>query len=199
MPFPDEVRPVEVVAYRPAWPAEFAALAAGLLASPLAARGAVDHIGSTAVPGLAAKDVIDVQVRLPHLDEDRIAVVLGRAGFRRRSEPWNCVEETRTGPVRKLVFAPPAGARAVNVHVRRDGTCGARDALLFRDYLRHDPRERDAWGALKRALAAGDGALAAYGRAKQPGWRGLMARADTWAAATGWRARPLGPWGKMGA
>jgi GrpB-like predicted nucleotidyltransferase (UPF0157 family) len=199
VPFPDEVRPIEVVAYRAVWPAEFAALTAVLRALPVAARGAMDHIGSTSVPGLAAKDVIDVQVRLPHLDEDRITEALGRAGFRRRPERWNRVEETRAGPVRKLVFAPAAGARAVNVHVRRDGTCGARDALLFRDYLRHHPRERDAWGALKRALAAGDGALAAYGRAKQYGWGALMSRADAWAAATGWRPGPLGPWGMMGA
>src|SRR5258706_3535832 len=58
----------EIIPYQPAWPAEFEAIAARLRQAlgPLAAR--VDHIGSTAVPGLAAKDVIDVQISVAALD-----------------------------------------------------------------------------------------------------------------------------------
>jgi GrpB-like predicted nucleotidyltransferase (UPF0157 family) len=74
-------------------------------------------VGSTSVPGLAAKDCIDVQVEVLALDEDLIAARFGEIGFRLRPEPWNRVELTPAGPCSKLVFAPPAGERASNVQV----------------------------------------------------------------------------------
>jgi len=63
VPFPDEVRPVEVVGHQRRWPSEFATLAQELWQFELADRGAIEHIGSTSEPGLAGKDVIDIQIR----------------------------------------------------------------------------------------------------------------------------------------
>src|SRR5579872_5871374 len=136
VPFPDELRPVAVVPYRPGWEAEFSALAERIWALRLAEMGEVEHVGSTSVPHLAAKDVIDVQVRVDDLDPELVTERFAGIGFRRRPEEWNNLEDTRRGPVPKLVFAPPVDARHVNVHVRVDGSQGARDTLLFRDFLR---------------------------------------------------------------
>lgn len=196
MPFPDELRPVEVVDYRPEWNADYAALADRLWDLALAASGKVEHVGSTAVSGLAAKDVIDVQIRIPALDVEHVTDRLGAIGFRRRPEEWNNVEHTRAGSIPKLVFAPPVGHRPANVHVRVHGTQGARDTVLFVDFLRAEPTVRQAWGRFKKeaAAAARDGDLTAYARLKDPAWLVLMDGADRWAARAAWSISPLRAW-----
>ncbi|MGH3549513.1 MAG: GrpB family protein [Pseudonocardiaceae bacterium] len=104
----------------------------------------IDHIGSTSVPGLVAKDCIDLQVRVDNLDEDLIVRVLERIGFRVRPEPWNRVEVTSGKDWPKLVFAPPVGERASNLHVRGVTNDAARRNLLFR-FLRADDAARKTW------------------------------------------------------
>ena len=148
------------------------------------------------MPGLAAKDVVDIQIRVPSIDDRRMTIAFERHGYRRRPESWNNLEATRTGDIPKLVFAPPANTRPCNVHVRTDGTTGARDALLFRDCLRQEAHLRQSWGMFKVALAEAlaDGDLLAYGRVKQPAWTVLMHAADAWARAADWKPEPLGAW-----
>lgn len=196
VPFPDEMRPVQVVRYQRRWSSEFASLALELRRLELSDRGAIDHIGSTSVSGLAAKDVIDIQIRVPVIEERRMTAVFERNGYRRRPETWNNLEATRTGEIPKLVFAPPADTRSCNVHVRVDGTTGARDSLLFRDYLRQDRQVRNTWGLFKVALAESvpRGDLLAYGRVKQPAWILLMRAADSWARQVDWEPEPIGDW-----
>ena len=83
MPFPDELtRGLAVEPYNPGWADDSVTLAGRVKAAigPVA----VDHIGSTSVPGLAAKDCIDIQVRVTTLDEDLIVSRLERIGFRYR-------------------------------------------------------------------------------------------------------------------
>jgi GrpB-like predicted nucleotidyltransferase (UPF0157 family) len=186
MPFPDERRQVAVVEYRPHWPEEFELLA-GQLRHALGdlARG-VDHVGSTSVPGLPAKDCIDLQVRMESVDEARDVPLLAAIGFRCRPEPWNHVEVSGGRECRKLVFAPPAGARPCNVHLRQADGPNTRFALLFRDYLRADEAARRAWGAFKKRLASSVPDLLEYGRIKAPATEVLMGAAERWAAATGW-------------
>jgi GrpB-like predicted nucleotidyltransferase (UPF0157 family) len=196
VPFPDERRPVVVLDYRPEWEVDYAMLAARVWALGLAGEGEVEHVGSTSVPGLAAKDVIDVQVRMRALDEEAVTTRFAAIGFRRRPEAWNNVEATRAGPVPKLVFAPPVGHRPANVHVRVHGTQGARDTVLFRDFLRAEPAVRDAWGRFKKEAAAAspETDLGAYARLKDPAWLVLMDGADRWAAQARWSLSPLRPW-----
>jgi GrpB-like predicted nucleotidyltransferase (UPF0157 family) len=185
MPFPDEVTTgIAVVDYRAEWPAEFEAIA-GELRTALGIKAlSVDHVGSTSVPGLPAKDCIDVQVRSATLDD--IAPLLTARGLRLRPEPWNQVEVSSGQECQKLVFAPPLGARTSNVHVRLHGGPNARYALLFRDYLRADERARDGWGAFKQRLAVSVPDLMDYGQIKATATEVLMAGAERWAAATGW-------------
>lgn len=186
MPFPDEVRAVAVVAYRDTWPSEFEILEGALRQALKALAIGIDHIGSTSVPGLPAKDVIDVQVRVATLDRLHIRAAFGEIGFRLRPEPWNHLERYGGKSVPKLVFAPPAGDRLANVHVRTDGSVTARVALLFRDFLRADDAARIHWGTFKQELAARAPDLEAYGQAKAPAWEVLMARAEQWASETKW-------------
>ncbi len=187
MPFPDELRPVRVVDYRPTWPHEYALLAHRLWPAVAGLATAIDHVGSTSVPGLAAKDTIDIQIRVRVLDANAIEESLSRScGVRRRSEPWNTEEVAGGRPSPKLVFAPPAGERSANVHVRLHGGAAARTALLFRDYLRAVPSQRDDWGRFKQRLCRDVDDLAAYGQVKGPAWAILMRAAEAWADAVGW-------------
>lgn len=196
VPFHDELGPVAAVAYDRNWPAEFDSLADLLMRLHLSDKGSIDHVGSTSVPGLAAKDVIDVQIRLSEIDKSRITERFERAGFRRRPELWNKIEATRAGPIPKLVFAPAQGTRPCNVHVRVDGTAGSRDNLLFRDFLRAEDRVRDAWGAFKTSVlqALPEADLTAYGQIKGPAWTVLMYAADAWAEKANWSPTPLVAW-----
>jgi GrpB-like predicted nucleotidyltransferase (UPF0157 family) len=188
MPFPDEPSQVAVVEYRPQWPAEFELLARALRDALRDLAVGVDHVGSTSVPGLPAKDCIDVQVRMRSIDEARDAPLLAAIGFRCRPEPWNRIEVSGGRQCRKLVFAPPVGARPCNVHLRESGGPNARFALLFRDYLRADEAARRAWAAFKQRLALSVPDLLDYGQIKAPATEVLMRAAERWAAETGWNA-----------
>jgi hypothetical protein len=106
-----------------------------LRAAPGGLPVAIDHVGSTSVPGLPAKDCIDVQVRMKAVDETGDVPLLAAVGLGCRPEPWNRFEVSGGQSCRKLVFAPPVGARSCNVHLRESGGPNARFALLFRDRL----------------------------------------------------------------
>ena len=187
MPFPDELaRGLVVVAYDSRWPGDFAVLASRLqdALGPMAVR--VSHVGSTSVPGLAAKDCIDVQVEARALDEDLVTGCFGAIGFRLRPEPWNRAEPTPGGPCPKLVFAPPEGERASNIHVVQAATEAARRKLLFRDFLRANDTARDAWGDFKQRLAAMASDIYQYGQAKAGPTEILLIAAESWARQVQW-------------
>jgi dephospho-CoA kinase len=191
MPFSDESAPVAVVDYRAQWAVDFEQLAGTLRGALGDQAHAIDHVGSTAVPGLAAKDCVDIQIQVDTIDEDRQVGLLSAIGFRCRPEPWNRAETSGGQQCRKLVFAPPVGARRCNVHVRQVGGPNVRFALLFRDFLRADEATRQAWGAFKKRLALSMPDLLDYGQIKAPATAVLMAAADRWAAATGWQPAPV--------
>jgi GrpB-like predicted nucleotidyltransferase (UPF0157 family) len=186
MPFPDECGQAAVVDYRPDWPREFEQLAEMLRGALGDLPTAIDHVGSTSVPGLPAKDCIDVQVRVRSIEEARDIALFAAIGFRCRPEPWNRFEVSGGFQCSKLVFAPPVGARSCNVHLRESAGLNARYALLFRDYLRADEPVRRAWGAFKQRLAVSVPDLMGYGQIKAPATDVLMAGAEWWAADTGW-------------
>ena len=190
MPFADELaRGLAVVAYDRRWPGDFAVLARRIQGAlgPIAVW--VDHVGSTSVPGLAAKDCIDVQVEVQPFDEELLADCLGKIGFRLRPEPWNRVEATPGGPCPKLVFAPPQGERASNIHVLEAASEAARRKLLFRDFLRAHDTARDAWSDFKQRLAAMAADIYQYGQAKAGPTEILMIAAEGWACQTRWAPR----------
>ena len=187
MPFPDELaRGLAVVAYDRRWPGDFAVLARRIQAALGPAAVRVSHVGSTSVPGLAAKDCIDVQVEARALDEDLITGCFGTIGFRLRPEPWNRAEPIRRGRCPKLVFAPPEGERASNIHVVEAASEAARRKLLFRDFLRANEVARDAWSDFKRRLAAMAGDIYEYGQAKAGPTEILLIAAEGWACQAQW-------------
>lgn len=187
MPFPDELaRDLAVVAYDRRWPGDFAVLADKIdgALGPVVVR--VDHVGSTSVPGLAAKDCIDVQAEVQELNEELITGRFATIGFRLRPESWNRAEITPAGRCPKLVFAPPQGGRASNIHVVEAGCEAARRKLLFRDFLRADDAARDAWSGFKQHLAAMAADIYQYGQAKAGPTEILMIAAESWARQTQW-------------
>jgi GrpB-like predicted nucleotidyltransferase (UPF0157 family) len=181
------VRP-EIVEYRSEWPARFEQIAGRLHASlgPPALR--IDHIGSTSIPGLCAKDVIDVQVTVESLDVDVLTSAFQRAGFVRRAD----IVRDHVPPGKdesgeewtKLYFVPEDAEDSV--HVRVAGRANQRYPLLFRDYLRGHPDAADAYGELKRRLAPLCEDTGVYADAKDPACDIVMSAAEEWAERTGW-------------
>ncbi|MEO6457893.1 MAG: GrpB family protein, partial [Chloroflexia bacterium] len=150
-------RPIIVVDYQPQWPEEFAAIARPMHEALGALALRIDHIGSTAVPGLAAKDVIDLQVTVRDFTPD-LEAAFQQAGYTRLEHTQDHRPPTATGPDRdweKQMYRPSADlhVRRMNIHVRRAGSANDRYALLFRDYLRANPLAAGAYGQAKIALA----------------------------------------------
>jgi GrpB-like predicted nucleotidyltransferase (UPF0157 family) len=178
---------IAVVPYREGWVHEFERWRKRI-AEVLGRRALrIDHIGSTSVPGLAAKDVIDIQVTVARL---RDADPLAEAGF--RAQPF--LEDHRppgaSDGVRewqKRFFNFPKGERRGNVHVRVEGRANQRYALLFRDYLRAHPSAAEAYARLKLQLAKELADEAAYPDVKDPACDLIWVAAEEWAAATGWK------------
>jgi GrpB-like predicted nucleotidyltransferase (UPF0157 family) len=183
---------IEIVPYNPLWPAEFEQIAAqvrGVLGEQ-ALR--VDHIGSTSVPGLAAKDIIDMQVAVNNFDE-RLAPALVSLGYVARpditSDHQPPLSNLPDSQWEKRYFKSPDGARRVNLHVRILGNANQRYALLFRDYLRAHPAAASGYSALKQVLAKyHPDDLEAYTVIKDPVCDLIMGAAEEWALATNWKA-----------
>jgi GrpB-like predicted nucleotidyltransferase (UPF0157 family) len=151
----------------------------------------IDHIGSTAVPGLPAKNVIDIQVAVSELCA---ADALADAGFRPLAEivadhrpPGG---ESPDEQWAKRFFTEPVDERRANIHVRVDGSANQRYALVFRDYLRAKPATAVAYAELKRRLAAHMPDTATYADVKDPAVDLIALAAEDWAAATGWQPGP---------
>jgi GrpB-like predicted nucleotidyltransferase (UPF0157 family) len=136
------VQPVEIVPASSRWAEEFQRLARPVCAELRELALRIDHIGSTSVPGLAAKDIIDVQVAVNALDVDQLAPAFARGGFRLRpGNPGNHRPPRAEGPDQywtNLFFTEITGR--ANVHVRVINRPNQRYALLFRDYLRAQPQ-----------------------------------------------------------
>lgn len=165
----------------PDWPRQ-----AGLVAARVArATGKpVEHIGSTAVPGLAAKDVLDLMVTVDDMAEaDALRTTIEDAGFPCRPD---ITEDTPhgSGDWSKRFHRNADPGRAVNLHVRAAGAPGHRFALAFRDWLRADPQERVAYEAEKRRLAAEHADSEAYAAAKEPWFAAAAPRCRAWLNAT---------------
>jgi GrpB-like predicted nucleotidyltransferase (UPF0157 family) len=187
---------VVIVDYDPSWPDQFEQLAAALRPRLGDAAVAIDHIGSTSVPGLAAKDIIDIQVTVASLaDADRLGPAFQQAGYaatRYRSDHRPAGDSSDPALWEKRLWQSRPGARRrVNLHVRVAGWPNQRYALLFRDYLRTHPQAAAAYARLKRALAErlGDD-LVAYTDLKDHACDLIVVAAEEWAAGGRLLRRP---------
>ncbi|HEU4543083.1 MAG TPA: dephospho-CoA kinase [Jiangellaceae bacterium] len=171
----------------PTWPAQAARLAERIRHCVRERGLRVDHIGSTSVPGLAAKDVVDLQVVCVDLPTARdVAGSLGDAGLVRMPGRWWDVGRDGLEYDKGMACNADPG-RAANVHVRPLGSPTWRDALLLRDWLRATPSGAREYEALKRELAAqSHETIDEYAERKSPWVTDTLARADEWAAQTRW-------------
>jgi GrpB-like predicted nucleotidyltransferase (UPF0157 family) len=137
---------IRVTAYDPEWPLAFAAERERLLGSLGDAALRIDHIGSTAVPGMAAKPVIDIQISLRDLDdEDSYLPAVESLGY----EVTGSLKEDH----RFALLRDGSGRRAVHLHLCRAGGEWESRHLVLRDYLRTHPVIAREYGSLKETLA----------------------------------------------
>jgi GrpB-like predicted nucleotidyltransferase (UPF0157 family) len=172
--------PIEIVPYSADWKGRFAELGSALRTALGTVALRIDHIGSTAVPGLAAKPIIDVQISVR--DFEPLAAFrdpLLRLGFVFRAE----------NPERsKRYFREAPGRPRTHVHVRRAGSWAEQFSLLFRDYLRASPDDASLYASAKHELAQRyRDDRTGYTDAKGPIVWAIMARADRWSQNTGWQ------------
>lgn len=169
---------VEIVDYDPAWPALFEEIRARLAEALGDVALRIDHVGSTAVPGLSAKPVIDIQVSVPDVEaEDAYCEAIEELGFELR---W-------TEPGHRYFRPPPGLPRLHQIHVCSYGSPWERVHVLFRDYLRAHPDVAARYVAMKRDVAAQHpGDRVAYNDAKAPFIDATIRDAEKWAATTAW-------------
>jgi GrpB-like predicted nucleotidyltransferase (UPF0157 family) len=189
---------ITIVPYQPSWPAEFAEIARTLRAAlgDLALR--IDHIGSTAVPGLDSKDIIDIQLTVATLEDFQpVQSALEELGYTLALEVTHDHRPPGAlGPDsdwEKRYFRPPAHQRRTHLHVRALGRPNQLYPLLFRDFLRAHPATAAAYASFKRTLAHYHGHSddhLPYVEIKDPVCDVIMAAAYEWAERTGWGLGP---------
>jgi putative glutamine amidotransferase len=141
-------RPYDVVDPDPSWPERYEAEAARILAAlPPGLVARIDHIGSTSVPGLPAKPIIDIQLSVVSIvPRDAYLGPLVGLGYHWKPDSHDDTHEF-------FSLDEGDGRRAVNVHVTQESSDWERRHLAFRDALRADPDTAARYAALKRRLA----------------------------------------------
>ncbi|GAA3690558.1 dephospho-CoA kinase [Gordonia hankookensis] len=196
VPFDQNVRsrtgvrgPVTLADPDPAWAANGARIVNRLWAVVGDKATAIDHIGSTAVPGLVAKPTIDVQITVADLGvADALVDVLADGGFPRipgidgdRPKPDPATGSVDEGLWGKRFHVSADPGRPVNVHLRPAGSPGGAFAIDFRDWLRADDAARDEYSQIKKtAMAGADGDLDRYVAAKEPWFDDAYRRVAEW-------------------
>jgi GrpB-like predicted nucleotidyltransferase (UPF0157 family) len=139
---------VEIFPYDPAWPRRFEAERLVLADVFAGIEARIEHVGSTAVPGLGAKPIVDIMLGVANLVEieQRIAA-LEAGGYR------YVPEHEAQIPERRYLRKPRLGPSAVHLHCVVTGSAFWVRQLAFRDYLRAHPEAAADYDALKRGLA----------------------------------------------
>jgi dephospho-CoA kinase len=186
----------ELVPYNPAWQGDARRMIARIQTACGAMASRVDHIGSTAVEGMDAKDVIDIQVTVSSIDNaDELTEPLTNIGYPRIEHITTDTPHTDNPALgdpalgdpalwRKRIHGAADPGRPARIHLRVDGWPNQRFALLFTDWLRSNPGVRQEYLKVKRhAMTAPH-----YPEGKEPWFDDAYQRACRWANATGWRA-----------
>jgi GrpB-like predicted nucleotidyltransferase (UPF0157 family) len=172
--------PIELVAWDPRWLDQFERMRHKLLRALGATALRIDHVGSTSIPGIPAKPIVDVQVSVPDVDDDD--------AFRGPIEDQG-FELRFIEPGHRYFRPPPGIARDYQVHVCQVGSDWERVHLLFRDYLRTHPDVAAEYGKMKLRLAMQHRTeRIAYNDDKGPFIDAVVQVADEWARQTGWVA-----------
>ncbi len=158
---------IEIVAYKPEWPARYLAVAAAIRAALGQVVLDIEHVGSTSVPGLAAKDVIDIDLTVADpRHEDGYVTPLARIGYTltAREPSWH--------EHRCLRLAEPR----VNLHGFGPDCPALVRHRMFRDWLRDHPEDRARYEEAKRAAVPGGGNVMDYNARKQETIRAIYDR-----------------------
>ena len=172
-----------IAPYDPHWPQLFSELGIGLRQALGETACRIDHVGSTSVPDLDAKPIIDIQISVVDLEPlTNYRIPLEGLGYVFRAD-----NPERT----KRYFREAAGQRRTHIHVRRMGSWAEQFTLLFRDYLRTHDTDARHYAALKYQLATqyGEDRLG-YTEAKTPFIWEIMKKADRWSQTVGWKPGP---------
>jgi GrpB-like predicted nucleotidyltransferase (UPF0157 family) len=164
-------RRLSLVEYDPSWPARFDA-EARRVADILGERArAIEHVGSTAVPGLAGKPVLDLAVAVESIAiADACIAPLEALGYEYRG-PYG------EDPRRRYYVLNGGGQRITQIHLYILPARGWHEQLAFRDALRADPELARAYAAEKRRVADAVGwDRRAYSLAKDPFIQGVLSR-----------------------
>jgi len=184
-------RPVVVTPYQSRWAGEFTQIAMRIRSLVDQAAIRIDHVGSTAVPGLGAKDVIDIQITVADLERaDKLTNPLIAAGFRQgirfEYDEFHGKAENDLD-LRKLYMREPEGERRAHIHFRELGRFNQRYALLFRDYLRASETAREEYELFKqRAAQVFPDSISGYLYLKEPVFHIIYEAASLWAEKVGW-------------
>ena len=149
---------VVVVDYDPAWPRLFEEIRAHVWPALADVATRIEHVGSTSVPGLAAKPVIDIDIVVPPGRVSEGIVRLEKVGYEHEGD---------LGVAGREAFRAPSGSPRHHLYLCSEGSPALTNHLTFRDHLRTTPADAQACGDLKRRLAVAfaddrDG----YGRGK---------------------------------
>ncbi len=137
---------VEVHAYHPEWPQTFERIRAYVWPAVQHAAMRIEHVGSTAVPGLCAKPVIDACIVVAsRRDIPYIVKALTKVGYTHRGD---------LGVPERDAFAQPAELPRHHLYASPRHSLSLKNNLGVRDYLRAHPEEARAYGDLKQTLAA---------------------------------------------
>ncbi|AKK71950.1 hypothetical protein OK18_04215 [Chryseobacterium gallinarum] len=181
---------IEIVAYNALWAKDFLQQKEKIQNALEGNALAVHHIGSTSVPHLAAKNIIDIQVTVAEFTNE-IERGLNRIGYKRlhhilsdhRPQGYDHLSEKQLS---KWFFI--SNEPAVNLHVRLQHSFNQRYALLCRDYLRAHPYAAKAYEEIKKQLAKHfQNDIDAYYDIKDPVFDVIMSGAELWSEKVGWK------------
>jgi GrpB-like predicted nucleotidyltransferase (UPF0157 family) len=164
-------RVISVVEYDPGWPRRFESLRdeyAGAMAAAGVPVVAIEHVGSTAVPGLAAKPVIDCDIVVAEPVVMAASQTLVALGFTPLGE---------LGIPSRWAFKEPERLAGTNTYVVVEGSLSLRNHLAVRNVLRANPGLREEYATVKRRVAAVTDDIDEYGRGKSPVIQRILATA----------------------
>jgi len=180
---------VTIHPYQPDWTQLFQEIAENLRRALGSSALRIDHIGSTSVPGLAAKNRIDIQVTVAELNIELLSK-LQSLDLTRYKDLIHDHVPPGANPSEweweKWLFVKRGGQFDANIHVRIKGRLNQRYPLLFRDYLRCHPATAEAYSELKKRLAANLADPEKYPDVKDPAVDLIYLAAEEWAIVTDW-------------
>jgi len=167
----DEV--VTITEYDPQWPELFAVERASVTKALVNVVTRVEHFGSTAIPGMAGKPIVDVLVGVRELSivSNIVDAALSRLGYDNFGEIF----------IPGRLYLRKRGPPHFNIAITQDGGDFWNAQIIVRNYLRHHPDEAARYSAIKRSgYASGAHLFSTYSQSKAPFLEALMDRAETW-------------------